>query len=131
MMDTTTPTSENKRGKMDLGNEKTIFSLSDIPGIEGLLEPMPHPHSVVNAQKIRRLYLQASQQQWFAPRRLDFGNEIQMEAEERAVCIRLMKVFYTLEKMGLNVIANMMPKAARKLKSEEATYYLSAQCFDE
>jgi hypothetical protein len=33
--------------------------------------------------------------------------------------------------MGLNVIANMMPKAVRKLKSEEVAYYLSAQCYDE
>lgn len=130
-MDTTQSNPENVSGKLQTLTEKTNFTLSDIPGIESLLEPMPHPHSLVNAQKIRRLYLQASQQQWFAPRRLDFGQEVQMDEESRQVWIRLMRVFYTLEKMGLNVIANMMPKASNRLKSEEATYYLSAQCFDE
>ncbi|NDD03858.1 MAG: ferritin-like domain-containing protein, partial [Proteobacteria bacterium] len=38
---------------------------------------------------------------------------------------------YTLEKMGLNVIQNMMAKAVRKYKSEEMAFYLSAQTFDE
>jgi len=111
--------------------ETTNFSLSDIPGIQDLLIPVASDNPRVNEQKIRRLYLQAAQQQWFAPRRINFGDEIQMEADEKRVWIRLMTVFYTLEKMGLNVIANMMPRAVRKLRSEETAYYLSAQCFDE
>lgn len=92
---------------------------------------MENAKSHVNDKKIRRLYLQASMQQWFAPKRINFDTQINLSDEERRVWVRLMHVFYTLEKMGLNVIANMMPKATHKLKSEEATYYLSAQCFDE
>lgn len=113
--------------------EKEIvsFSLADVPAISDLLEPMANEYSKVNDKKIRRLYLQASMQQWFAPKRINFDTAINLEPEERRVWIRLMHVFYTLEKMGLNVIANMMPKASHKLKSEEASFYLSAQCFDE
>lgn len=111
--------------------EAVSFSLADLPAIDELLVPMVNDRSKVNDLKIRRLYLQASMQQWFAPKRINFDTEIALSPEERRVWIRLMHVFYTLEKMGLNVIANMMPKAVHKLKSEEASYYLTAQCFDE
>jgi hypothetical protein len=109
----------------------TSFSLADIPGIQDLLQPVDNKNALVDDKKIRRLYLQASQQQWFAPRRLDFGHDVVMDPEAQQVWIRLMKIFYTMEKMGLNVIGNMMPKAVRKLKSEEACYYLATQSFDE
>jgi len=111
--------------------ETTSFSLSDVPAIHELLLPITSRNPLVNDQKIRRLYLQASLQQWFAPKRINFSNDIEMDPESRRVWIRLMTIFYTLEKMGLNVIANMMPRAAQRLKSEETTYYLAAQCFDE
>lgn len=125
---------ENERPpvlKTEKDKETVSFSLSDIPGINELLEPMANEYSKVNDKKIRRLYLQACMQQWFSPKRINFETPIMMEPEERRVWIRLMHIFYTLEKMGLNVIANMMPKAVHRLKSEEASYYLSAQCFDE
>ncbi len=120
---------EIQAGKIQ--KETTSFSLSDVPAIQELLQPITSHRALVNDQKIRRLYLQASMQQWFAPKRINFAPEIEMDEESRRVWIKLMTIFYTLEKMGLNVIANMMPKAASKLKSEETTYYLSAQCFDE
>lgn len=96
-----------------------------------LLRPIHSENAVVNDTKIRRLYLQAASQQWFAPQRLDFGVPMEFSEEVRRVWIRLHLIFYTLEKMGLNVIANMTPKAVRRLKSEEIAFYLSAQCSDE
>ena len=116
---------------MNLPPEGNSFNLSDIPDIQGLLEPLSSVNPKVNEKKVRRLYVQAAQQQWFAPRKLDFSGDIDMALEEKQSWIHLMTIFYTLEKMGLNVIANMMPKATRKLKSEEVSYYLAAQCFDE
>ena len=111
--------------------ETTSFSFSDIPDIKNLLEPTPNDNALVNEQKIRRLYLQSSMQQWFAPKRINFEQPIELDPEARRIWIRLMHVFYTLEKMGLTVIGNMVPKAIHKMKSEEAAYYLSAQTFDE
>lgn len=122
---------EQDRNQPQNGKESSSFSLSDIPNIQSLLQPIENNRALVNDKKIRRLYLQASQQQWFAPRRLNFDTQITLDPEQKKVWINLMKIFYTLEKMGLNVIANMMPKATHKLRSEEATFYLSAQCFDE
>lgn len=108
------------------------FLLSESPALQELfLQPNKNDHPRVNEKKLRRLYLQASSQQWFAPQKLDYEQIITLEDEERRVWIRLMEVFYTLEKMGLNVIANMMHKAARKLRSEELTSYLAIQCNDE
>lgn len=96
-----------------------------------ILNPIENPSSWVNDQKIRKLYLQAASQQWFAPTKLDFEMPIQYDEESRRVWIRFHSIFYTLEKMGLNVIENMTAKAVRRLKSEEAAFYLSAQGFDE
>jgi len=107
------------------------FLFSDNPNLQGLLKPMEREGSWVNDTKIRRLYLQASSQQWFAPQKIDFAAPVAMDEQSRQIWIRLMTIFYTLEKMGLNVIATMMPKASSRLKSEEATNYLAAQCFDE
>lgn len=128
------PSSDSLKAPGELSKgakESTNFSLSDIPGIQLLLEPLPSDDPIVNNQKIRRLYLQASMQQWFAPRRLNFAAPVEMDPEAKRIWTRLMYIFYTLEKMGLNVISNMMGKAVRKLRSEETAYYLSAQCFDE
>lgn len=112
--------------------EGSSFLLSDNPALQELfLRPQPNESAKVNEQKIRRLYLQASSQQWFAPHKINFEPNIMVDDETRRVWIRFMTIFYTLEKMGLNVIANMMPKASAKLKSDEISYYLSAQCFDE
>lgn len=107
------------------------FSLKDTPGIESLLQPVSRDNPLVNDVKIRRLYLQASSQQWFAPQRINFSTDLQLDEETRRVWVKFMGIFYTLEKMGLSTIANMMPKAVRKFKSDECAYYLSAQCYDE
>lgn len=108
------------------------FLLNDNPALQQmLLTPIASEHSKVNDKKIRRLYLQASSQQWHAPHRLDFGAPYEMDDETRRIWVRFITVFYTLEKMGLNVISNMLPKATRKLKSDEVSFYLSAQAFDE
>ncbi len=48
------------------------FSLSGTPWINELLVPIRNDHPLVNEAKIRRLYLQASQQQWFSPQKLNF-----------------------------------------------------------
>ncbi len=115
-----------------VSKESMSFLLKDNPLLADLfLKPALSQNSKVNDVKVRRLYLQASQQQWFAPQRINFEPPIELDEETRRVWIRYMTVFYTLEKMGLNVIANMMSKAVRRLKSEECAYYLSAQCFDE
>ena len=106
------------------------FLLSS-PGMQYLLDPIQNKSSWINDTKVRRLYLQAASQQWFAPQKIDFEREIALGDEHRRVWSRFMTVFYTLEKMGLNVILNMMPKAVRKLRSEEASLYLPAQSFDE
>lgn len=92
---------------------------------------MPNDSAKVNEAKLRRLYLQACSQQWFAPQKINFEPAIMVDEETRRVWIRFVSIFYTLEKMGLNVIANMMSKASAKLKSDDITFYLSAQCFDE
>lgn len=107
------------------------FLLSDTPGYKDLLVPTASAKAWVNDAKLRRLYLQATSQQWFAPQRINFAGELDLEPEARRVWIRFSEIFYTLEKMGLNVIGNMMPKAVSKLRSEEVSYYLSAQYFDE
>ena len=108
------------------------FLLSDSPALqELLLKPIRNDGTRVNETKIRRLYLQASAQQWYPPQRLDFEQSIEMSPEARKVWICVMQIFYTLEKMGLNVISNMTAKAARRLKSEEITHYLTMQQADE
>jgi len=107
------------------------FSLNETPAIEFLLQPMKNDHPRVNDAKIRRLYLQASSQQWFSPQKINFSQDIELDEASRRVWIKFMTIFYTLEKMGLNVIQNMMTKAIGQLKSEEMAYYLSVQCADE
>lgn len=108
------------------------FLLSDNPALqELLLKPASSEYARVNDTKIRRLYLQASSQQWFAPQRINFEPPIELDEETRRVWIRFVMVFFTLEKMGLNVISNMMSKAVRRFKSDEMANYLSAQCYDE
>jgi P-aminobenzoate N-oxygenase AurF len=98
---------------------------------ELLLKPISKDNPIVNDVKLRRLYLQASSQQWYAPQKLNFDLPVDSDEQTRQVWARLSEVFYTLEKMGLNVIANMMPKAAGKLKSDEVVNYLAVQCHDE
>lgn len=108
------------------------FMFKPTPALHDLImQPIANPDSWVNEYKIRKLYIQSSSQQWFAPTKLNFEQKIEMDPEVRRVWIRLQSIFYTLEKMGLNVIENMTSKAVRKLKSEEAAFYLSAQGFDE
>ncbi len=98
---------------------------------ELLLKPISKDNPIVNDAKIRRLYLQATSQQWYAPQKLNFDLPVDPHEETRQAWARISEVFYTLEKMGLNVIANMMPKAAGKLKSDEVVNYLAVQCHDE
>jgi len=117
------PTLQNKSG---IG-----FSLNETPGIEFLLKPGEKKDPRVNEAKIRRLYLQASSQQWFSPQRINFSNDVEMDEASRRVWIKFMTIFYTLEKMGLNVIQNMTSKAVRKFKSDDVAYYLSVQANDE
>lgn len=108
------------------------FLLSNNPMLQELfLKPTTRENPILNDQKIRRLYIQAASQQWFAPQRIDFTAPINLTDEERRVWIRLTGVFYTLEKMGLNVIMAMMGKAVRKFKSDELAYYLTEQAHDE
>src|SRR4051812_38317070 len=104
---------------------------SDNPALQELLKPATREGCWVNEAKIRRLYLQAASQQWFAPTKIDFTAPSTLDDQSRIVWQRLMTIFYTLEKMGLNVITYMMPKAVTRLKSEEAANYLSVQCYDE
>lgn len=111
--------------------ESVSFLMNDNPSLSYLLDPIKSSQAWVNEAKLRKLYLQASSQQWFAPNRINFDTQVNLDPRSREIWIRFTSIFYTLEKMGLNVIANMMPKAVRKLKSEEVAYYLSAQCYDE
>ena len=110
---------------------RDIIPLAGIPGIEKILEPSPHPNRKVNDAKIRRLYVQASSQQWFAPQRIDYSAPVTMDEASIKVWRQFMLIFYSLEKMGLNTIALMAYKAVRKFKSDETAYYLAAQEFDE
>jgi len=96
-----------------------------------LMRPLENSDPRVNEVKIRRLYLQASAQQWFAPQKLDYDMPINLTDEQRRVWARFHLIFYTLEKMGLNVIQNMMSKASAKLRSDEVASYLSVQAADE
>lgn len=111
----------------------TIAALAaSSPAVREMLQPLTHSDSWINDAKVRRLFLQASAQQWFVPTRIDFDQPIQFEDEKkREILIRFNVIFYTLEKMGLNVIQNMMAKAVRRLKSEEAATYLAVQASDE
>jgi hypothetical protein len=134
MMDDTEKTRQGNLGggHAQSGKESMSFLLKDNPLLaELLLKPAHSENSRVNDTKVRRLYLQSSQQQWFAPQRINFEPPIELDEETRRVWVRFVMVFFTLEKMGLNVISNMMSKAVRRLKSDECSYYLSAQCFDE
>jgi len=115
----------------DIPREPLSSLLNRHPGYQPLFHPITGPQSWVDDRKLRRLYLQASSQQWFAPQRIPFDSEVELEPDVRRVWIKFHRIFYTLEKMGLNVIENMMAKAVRKLKSEEASFYLAAQCYDE
>jgi len=120
------PEEKNRQEKSPLS-----FFHSNNEAMKPLLEPNIRKGSIVNDVKVRKLYLQASAQQWFAPQKIHFENPIDMPDEQKRVWIRLMHVFYTLEKMGLNVINTMTPKAVRRLGSEEVAYYLSVQTNDE
>lgn len=96
-----------------------------------LSEPLPGSSTFVDSTKLRRLYLQASSEQWFGPEKMDFGRPISMDPKAAEVWKKLGTIFYTLEKMGLGVLDNMVGKAVRKLKSDDAAFYLSTQCADE
>jgi hypothetical protein len=93
--------------------------------------PMIENRSRVDSQKIQRLYLQASNQQWAPLQTLDFKSEITLDEEARRIWIRLGSVFYTLENLGLNVLANMIARAPQRLASEETLLYLTMQSADE
>ena len=108
-----------------------LTSFLSSPGMQELLKPIESANPIVNEAKIRKLYLQAAAQQWYAPQKLNFETPVDLDPEARRVWAKTTTIFYTLEKMGLNVISNMMSKATRKLKSEEMSFYLAAQCFDE
>lgn len=108
------------------------FLLNGNPQIaEMVLAPISRANPILNDQKIRKLYLQACAQQWYPLQKINFELPTATDPEHRRALIAINQVFYTLEKMGLNVIANMMAKASRKFKSEEAASYLSVQCHDE
>ena len=94
-------------------------------------EPLPGGSAKVNSQKLRRLYLQASSEQWFGPNELDFAKPVTIDPAAAATWRKLGTIFYTLEKMGLGVLDNMVGKAVRKLESDDAAFYLSTQCADE
>jgi len=108
------------------------FLLQKNPELQKLFfTPTENEHPRVNEAKIRKLFLQAASQQWYAPQRINFDQELGLDPESQQIWQKFMTIFYTLEKMGLNVIQNMMVKAVRKYKSEEMAFYLSAQTFDE
>lgn len=131
-MEETLTQPQTAQAKLNSGKESlSILLSSESPAIQALLTPIASSNPVVDERKVRRLYLQATQQQWFAPKKLDFELSVEMPEEQRVVWVKLMTIFYTLEKMGLNVISNMMSKAQRRLKSDEIAFYLSAQCGDE
>ncbi|MBI4403200.1 MAG: ferritin-like domain-containing protein [Deltaproteobacteria bacterium] len=113
------------------GSRYSVSRLFQDPALRDLLKPSPASHSLIDEQRVRNLYLQAATQQWFGPEKINFNEIITLDERTRLAWLHLTTVFYTLEKMGLNVIENMMAKAVRKLRSDEAAFYLSAQCFDE
>ena len=110
--------------------EKWSFSLN-APGMESLLTISENDSSRINEAKVRRLYLQASAQQWFGPQRINFEEPIVLTDEQRRVWIKIAQIFYTLERMGLDVIHRMTPPAVSRMKSLEIAYYLSVQATDE
>jgi len=87
--------------------------------------------SLLNNEKIERLYRQSAAGQWAAHDKLDFSQPIEMEPDARQVWTDLTTIFFTLEKMGLGVLTNMFTKAASKYDSEETLLYLTMQCADE
>jgi len=107
-----------------------MFSLEPAT-YQKLSKPLPGSSTVVNSEKLRKLYLQASAQQWFGPSRLDFNEPVKLDPKLRDVWVQFGTVFYTLEKMGLSVLDNMMGKAVQALKTDDAAFYLSTQCADE
>jgi hypothetical protein len=81
------------------------FVVKNSAVMEKFLEPIKNPRSWVNDHKIRRLFLQASAQQWYAPEKIAFDQKLDLNDEERRIWIRLNRIFYTLEKMGLDVLS--------------------------
>ena len=59
------------------------WNLRNAPGIQELMVGEPNPNSKVNDAKVRRLYLQATSQQWFGPDRVNFDAPINLTLEER------------------------------------------------
>jgi len=110
--------------------ERVSYSLNG-PGMERLLAPLTTSKSLVNDAKVRRLYLQASQQQWFAANRVNFDEELNLTEEQRQVWLKIIQVFYTLEKMGLDVINRLTVPAVARMKSDDVGYYLNVQAADE
>jgi len=111
---------------------KDGFLLQKNPDLQKLFfTPIENETPQVNEAKIRKLFLQAASQQWYAPQRINYDQELGLDPQSQLIWQKFMTIFYTLEKMGLNVIQNMMVKAVRKYKSEEMAFYLSAQTFDE
>ena len=107
------------------------WNLRNAPGIQELMVGEPNPNSKVNDAKVRRLYLQATSQQWFGPDRINFDAPINLTLEERESWTKISQVFFTLEKMGLNVINLMTTHAVRHIQSNEVAYYLAVQAADE
>lgn len=129
-MDKETPSPSSIPTSEVSADTRTSFSLT-APGMEDLLIPSGNSKSRVNDLKIRRLYLQAASQQWFGPQRIHFETPIDLTDEQKRVWIRLTHIFYTLEKMGLNVISFMTPKAVARTRSDEIACYLTVQATDE
>ena len=75
------PPGKSLESQRESQKETTSFSFADIPDIKNLLEPTPNDNALVNEQKIRRLYLQSSMQQWFAPKRINFEQPIELGVE--------------------------------------------------
>lgn len=115
----------------DFSNISLSHYLSTHPGTKELVQALPNSHSRTNDDRVRELFYQALAQHWFPPERINYEQKVELDEPVRQAWIRLNLVFYTLEKMGLSVIQNMMPKAVKYFGSNEVANYLSAQCYDE
>jgi hypothetical protein len=96
-----------------------------------LSQPSPRSGGKPSDGKLRKLYLQAASQQWFAPERVDFSKPVAIDPRLREAWLTFGTIFYTLEKMGLGVLDHMIGKAADTLGSDDAAFYLTTQCADE
>ena len=90
-----------------------------------------HQRSDQDGPAARDLVRQQADRLWNADTDLDWSIDPSVPESKREPWLALLKVFYSLELMGLDTLQVMTSKAGRKLQQPEFKLYPAAQSYDE